>query len=145
MTGVQTCALPISRGIPLRVGGLARLQLFGGDLAARTHLVRGGVHGSGAATPTIATTRGLATVAPLRLAVLLLALLLALLLLTLLRLLLLAVLLLLAAVLLLLAVAALSAATTAAAALLLRAILRLGRLLAGQHLRDFLQESKCHV
>ena len=135
-----------ARGIPFRVGFLARLQLLGGNLAARTHLVCGGVHGSGTATPAIAATRGLATVAPLLLAVLLLALLLALLL-TLLRLLLLAVLLplLLAAVLLLLAVAALAASASAAAAFLLRAILRLGRLLAGQRLRDFLQKSKCHV
>ena len=136
-----------ARGIPLRVGFLARLQLLGGNLAARTHLVRGGVDGCGTATPAIAATRGLATVAPLLLAVLLLALLLALLLLTLLRLLLLAVLLplLLAAVLLLLAVAALAASASAAAAFLLRAVLRLGRLLAGQRLRDFLQKSKCHV
>ena len=65
----------------------------------------------------------------------------------LLRLLLLAVLLplLLAAVLLLLAVAALAAPTSAAAAFLLRTVLRLGRLLAGQRLRNFLQKSKCHV
>ena len=136
-----------TRGIPLRVGFLARLQLLCGNLSARTHLVRGGVHGCRTATPAIAATRGLATVAPLLLAVLLLALLLALLLLTLLRLLLLAVLLplLLAAVLLLLAVAALAASASAAAAFLLRAVLRLGRLLAGQRLRDFLQKSKCHV
>ena len=87
-------------------------------------------------------------IAALLLTILLLALLLALLLLTLLlRLLLLAVLLplLLAAVLLLLAVAALAASASAAAAFLLRTILRLGRLLAGQRLRNFLQKSKCHV
>ena len=136
-----------ARGIPLRVGLLTRLQLLGGNLAARTHLVRGGVHGSGTATPAIATARGLATVAPLLLTILLLALLLALLLLTLLlRLLLLAVLLpLLLAAVLLLSVAALAASASAAAAFLLRTILRLGRLLAGQRLRNFLQKSKCHV
>ena len=53
--------------------------------------------------------------------------------------------LLLAAVLLLLAVAALAASASAAATFLLRAVLRLGRLLAGQRLRNFLQKSKCHV
>ena len=136
-----------TRGIPLRVGFLARLQLLCGNLAARTHLVRGGVDGCGTATP--AASAALTAIPAGRpLAALLLAALLRLLALLRLRLLRLAVVLLpllLAAVLLLLAVAALAASASAAATFLLRAILRLGRLLAGQRLRDFLQKSKCHV
>ena len=135
-----------ARGIPLRMGLLTRLQLLCGNLAARPHLVRGRVDGS--RTATTAASAALAAIPAGRpLAALLLAALLRLLALLLLRPLLLAVVLLplLLAALLLLAVAALAAVAAAAATLLLRAILRLGRLLAGQRLRDLLQESKCHV
>ena len=49
------------------------------------------------------------------------------------------------AAILLLAIAAFAASASATTAFLLRAVLRLGRLLAGQRLSDFLQKSKCHV